>query len=415
MAGQNLSNIDKALKEFYLPRLQSTINEKRILMQRLERDAGKTDVSGRAAVVPINIRPSEAVGARGDESDSDIQLPTAQFQRYIEARINYKFNYGTIRMTHPTIVSAKSDKGSFVRVVGSEMDGIRRDAKNDYNRQLFGYGKGDLGTVASAASGSATSLVMDPGHRVKTNMVLDSHANAGSSTIVMDSVTVTAVSGNTLTVASVGSSTIDAGSILVRENTYDHEVMGLRGIVDNATKTSGIGTFTTSLHGVARGTYPEWNAQVSEHSTPGTAREISGDLIDQVLLDIQSNAEGEPSLGITSPTQFRKIGGLLTGDRRYGVEMTLEGGFTGVNWAGVPIVWDRDCPTDANGNHMLFLLTESSLKIYQLADWDFDDTDGAILHRRSGYAQYDATLFHYSQLGCLDPAENGVIRDLDAS
>ena len=415
MAGQNLSNIDAALKEFYLPRLQSTINTKRVLMTRLERDAGKTDVSGRRAVVPVNIRPSEGVGARGDEWDDNIQLPTAQFQRYAEVRISYKFNYGTIRMTHPTIVSAKSDKGSFVRVIGSEMDGIRRDMKNDTNRQLYGYGQGVLGTVNGASAAAVTTITMDPGHKIKVNQVLDSHTGAAVTTIAMDSKTVASVSGNTVVMSAAVGATIADNSVLVREDARGHEMMGLLGIVDSAAKASGIGTFVTTLHNISRSTYPEWNAQVSEHSTPGTARDITPALLDQMILDIQSNAEGEPTLGITSPTQWRKIGELMTPDRRYTTDQTLTGGFTAINWAGIPIVWDRDCPTDVNGNHMLFMLTEDTLKMYELADWDFDDTDGAILHRRSGYAQYDATLFHYSQFGCLDPAENGVIRDLSTT
>ena len=92
--------------------------------------------------------------------------------------------------------------------------------------------------------------------------------------------------------------------------------------------------------------------------------------------------------------------------------MNLEGGFQAIDWAGIPIVWDRDCPIDENGNDMLFSLDEADFAIYQLQDWDFDDLDGDVLHRVSGTAAYDATLFYYAELGCMDPGDQGVIRDL---
>jgi hypothetical protein len=416
---QNLTNFDAALKEFYLPRMRSTINTNRVLMSRLERDATKTDVSGRRAVFPVNIRPSQAVGARSDEG----ALPTAQNQTYTEVRVSYKYNYGTIRLSHPTIVASRNDKGAFIRVVGSEMSGIRRDLKNDINRQLFGWGLGSLGTVNGEVAAAATTIVMDPGHQIKVGMVLDSYTSTTCATQDMDGKTVSSVTGNTIVMTAVVGATIIDGSYVFRADVANtdavtaggYEMMGLMGIVDSAAKNSGIGAFVTTLQNVARGTYPEWNAQVLEDSTPGTSRDITADLIDEAQLQVMEQAEGECSLGITSTTQFRKIGHLLTPERRYGVNQTLEGGFKAIEWAGTPIVWDRDCPVDVNGNDMMFMLDESTLAIYELADWDFDDTDGAILHRREGYAQYDAHLYYYAQLGCTDPANNLVIRDLSRS
>lgn len=407
---QSVSNFDKALKEFYLPRLQSTINTNRILMTRLEREAGKTDASGRRATVAVNIQPSQAVGARADEE----ALPTAQHQRYTEVQISYKYNYGTIRISHPTIAASRNDKGAFVRVVGSEMDGIRRDLKNDVNRQLFGYQQGTIGVLAGAQNTDNEALVLKDGHQIKVNMVIDMYRTSASDDANkdLDSLAVSAVSGNTVTIANY-SQDLSANAYVYREDARNNEMMGLSGIVDDASKTSGIGAFVTTLHGVVRGTYPQWNAQVLENSTANTGREITEDLLDTAQLQVMEQAEGNTSLGITSTTQFRKIAHLMTPDRRYSPNnMTLEGGFKAIEWAGTPIVWDRDCPTDVNGNHMLFLIDESTLALYQLADWDFDDTDGSILHRRAGYAQYDAQLFYYAQLGCLDPSNNAVIRDL---
>ena len=159
------------LKEFYLPRLTSTINEKRVLMSRLERDTSKTDVSGRHARLPVNIRPSQAIGARAD-ADGGPSLPTPQSQTYIELIIGYAHNYGTVRVTHPVIQASRNDRGSFIRAIGSEMDGIRRDLRNDVNRQLFGDGTGAIAACTAADNGSGV-LTVSAGHKLKIGLVIE--------------------------------------------------------------------------------------------------------------------------------------------------------------------------------------------------------------------------------------------------
>ena len=404
------TGFNAALKEFYLPRFLSTINENRILMSRLERDTSKTDVSGRHARVPVNIRPSQAIGARADSS-SGPALPTPQSQTWVEVQIGYAFNYGTVRITHPVIQASRNDRGAFLRAVGSEMDGIRRDLKNDINRQLFGDGNGVLGISVGNGS-SATSLVLQAGHKVKVGMVLDSFAAKSGGSAEIDSQSVSALATSTNT-ATIGSDSWSDDSYIYREDSRANEMMGLLGIVDaNSADT----TFVSTLQNVARATYPEWDAQVLANG--GTARALTEDLLDQAILQTEEQADADVSLMITSSTQFRKIGQMLTPDRRYSPTMELDGGFTAINWANIPIVWDRDCPRtsqvvqNASDTDMLFGLDESSLAIYQLADWDFDDTDGNVMHRRQDVAAYDATLFYYGQLGTTDPANNFVIRDL---
>ena len=398
------------LKEFYLPRLTSTINEKRVLMSRLERDTSKTDVSGRHARLPVNIRPSQAIGARAD-ADGGPSLPTPQSQTYVELIIGYAHNYGTVRVTHPVIQASRNDRGSFIRAIGSEMDGIRRDLRNDVNRQLFGDGSGVLAANTAVDDGSGV-LTVSAGHKLKIGMVIEAFTEKTGGSQNDGDMTVSAVNTSGTAVSVTGASTnIADNDYLFRKGNRGNEMMGLLGIVDD-------GTYASTLQGIVRGTYPEWNSTVLSNS--GTARGISEDLLDNSLLQSEENSESEISLMITSSTQWRKIGQMMTPDRRYSTNMELPGGFTAISWAGVPIVWDRDCPRygqvshDANAvdTDFLFGLDESQLALYQLADWDFDDTDGNVLHRRQDVAAYDATLFYYGQLGTVDASKHFVIRDL---
>jgi len=253
--------------------------------------------------------------------------------------------------------------------------------------------------------------------KVVKNSFIEASATKNSSNLTLGNNSdsqADAVSGNSITLsAAPGSPGIGDGDFIFRKGSVGNEMMGLLGIVDsNAAST----TFKQTLQAIDRSVYPEWDAQVFENS--GTARAITEDLLDQAILDTQSSQEGETSLMVTSPTQFRKIGQLLTPDRRYSPSMELDGGFTAINWAGVPIFWDRDCPrmgqfvNNAADTDMLFGLDESQMMIFQLADWDFDDTDGNVLHRRQDVAAYDATLYYYANLGCMDPSKQFVIRDL---
>jgi hypothetical protein len=251
-------------------------------------------------------------------------------------------------------------------------------------------------------------------------LVIDSWDSLTAGTKAIDSNTVTAV---TATTATITSATFGTGNFIVREDSMVgtvsvyayYEMMGLQGIVDDFSKTAGIGAFCQTLQGIDRNVYTEWNSNIMEHSTPGTARAISAPLLDEAVLLPQEESGKKPSIGITSPLQWRRIGDLLVGDRRYTDTMDLEGGFTAIQWAGVPITWDSDCHMDVNGNDMLYLLHEDDLHRYQLADWSWDDEDGNVLHRNEGFATYNATLYYYGNFGTTDPNGHCVVRDLSRS
>jgi hypothetical protein len=411
----NLANIESALKYLYLPRLQSTINTRNVLSARLQTNTDLTTVSGRSAVVPINIRPSQAIGARADEGD----LPAPQNQTYVECRIPYKYNYATIRISHQAIAAARNDEGSFIRVVSSEMEGIERDLRNDLNRQHFGAGEGSLGSILSVDN-SANTITMDSDtHAIKAGMLIDVWTNAaGAHAARYAALTVATVAGAVVTVNAATITAITSSDWVTRTGSRGagvgdanrYERMGLAGIVNNN---------NDAFQNITRSAYPEWKAQVFEHATPGTDRVITATILDDALLTIEEQGEGQVTFGITNRVQYRRIADLMTAQRRYtpGDQQKFEGGFTAIEWGGVPIVFDRDCHSQdnaaANGDDdVLYFLDEDTLGFYELSDFDFDDEDGNVLHRQQGKAHYDATLFKYGNMGCTDPGNNGVIKDL---
>ena len=65
-------------------------------------------------------------------------LPSADRQRYSQAKENLAFLYHTIKVSGPAKQLTRNDTGSFVRALESEISGAEKDLKNDCARQAFG-------------------------------------------------------------------------------------------------------------------------------------------------------------------------------------------------------------------------------------------------------------------------------------
>ena len=390
---QDLTNFDAALKEWYGPRMNATVNEKRILLSRFRRNADPTMISGRRVVIPVNIRGSQSLGARSGAGPT----PAPQRQTITEMRVTMNYLYGTIQFDLPTILASRNDAGAFARVMDAEMKGIRRDAQNDLNRQMFGDSLGSLGTVNGAVTAS-TAVTVDTGHDIKAGMIVDIYTDSGgdpSTTRTIDSVQVTATTATTLTMGAA--ITVADGEHVIREDARGQEILGLDAIVDNDTGT---------IYNISRGTFPEWQAnEVDASSAP-----LDLDLMQNAWLTAEEEGEGDISLIVTDYTQWRKYGNLLVGDRRFPTALTLDGGFVALDFNGKPVVPDRDCQVQR-----MYFLDEDTFTIYEMtAGWQWDETDGRILHKVSRQAAYEALLYNFLELACDDPKNNSRIITLAA-
>jgi len=383
------SGFDRALKELYAPAMNDMpVNKKRVLLSRIQKDASKRSLVGRRFLEPINMRGSQALGARA----SGGATPTSGSQTIIEALIPPTYNYGVVEFNLPTIFASRNDSGAFARVMDVEMGGMRRDAQNDQNRQLHGNGLGSLGT-ANGAGGGVTTLIID----VKVGMPIDMYTDSSgdpSTTQQLNSVTVSSVSGTTVILATT--ETWSDGAHVLREDNRANEITGIKAAVDSS------GTYM----GIARATYSEWGSQ---EVNAGSA-EISDALIMQTILAAEEQGEGDVGLLVGDYTQFRKYGNSLTADRRYGVSMTLPSGFVGIEVANATFVPDRDCDALT-----VYALDMSTFTYLQMSDgWEWDDTDGSILHRQEGGVSYEGVLVNYGELYCNDPAANAKLHTLAA-
>ena len=87
--------------------------------------------------------------------------------------------------------------------------------------------------------------------------------------------------------------------------------------------------------------------------------------------------------------------------------MELDGGWTGLDYNGIPLLVDNDA---IDGE--IHYLTTKDLQIYRMSDYEWMQKDGAILSRISGYDMYEAVIYRYAEFGVTNRATQAVLCDL---
>ena len=131
-----LATYDEALKNMYLPAIQEYLNHDTILADKI--DINEKDVSGKLAYIENHYGRSTGIGARADGG----ALPAADYQKFKKSEVTVKYNYGRVTFTGPTIAATRDERGSYAKVVESEIEGIVKDLMKDINRQMWGVGYG---------------------------------------------------------------------------------------------------------------------------------------------------------------------------------------------------------------------------------------------------------------------------------
>ncbi len=196
--------------------------------------------------------------------------------------------------------------------------------------------------------------------------------------------------------------------------------MGLRGIVTDEDLDE-IGIFDASsqvglktndpLQGLDVSTYAWFKAYVDKHSAGRYAgqRALTLDLMQKMFDKVETKAGKDygPDLILTTKAIKREYLSLMQADRRNINTMTLDGGWSALDYNGIPLTVDDDA---IDGE--MYFLTAKDIQLYRMSDYDWMDKDGSVLARLSGYDAYEAVLFLYAELGCSRRNSHGVIADI---
>ena len=445
-----LSNYTEVLKTFYLPAIREQLNHGTILSDILQ--VNTEDVAGKDASIEMHHGRTKGTGARKDGG----LMPEADYQKHKVATVPCKYNYGRVTFSGPTIAATRDEKGSYARVIDNEITGVVKDLQKEVNRQYWGCGYGVIGRWRS--TGSGTSYTLQKKYRANSvggdafgstfgakyleennggvPVVLGSYSSGWPITVDATDIDVSAIAesadydtitctdpsvteaAGTYYIRPATSQTDDAGAAGVAR----FEMMGLRGMItdenpDDICITDGVGgsgaglKTSDPLQGLDVDTYSWWKSNVDTHSAGRYLgqRSLSLNLMQKMFDKVETKAGKDygPDMILTTKSIRREYLDLMQADRRNVNTMTLDGGWTALEFNGIPLTVDDD----AIDGEMYFLTTKDIQK-YRMSDYDWMDKDGSILARISGYDAYEAILFLYQELGCSRRNSHGVICDL---
>ena len=447
-----LSNYDEVLKTFYLPAIQEQLNNDTILADII--DTNETDVSGKDAKIECHYGRTKGTGARADGG----ALPEADYQKFKMVTVPMRYNYGRVTFSGPTIAATRDEKGAYARVITTEIEGVVTDLQKEINRQLWGCGYGVLARWATGDTSSITLNKLYTGNAIggdgfgSTFGAKYFEENAGGTpayptgTSSITAITVDDTDINVTVIDSTSSALIDtitcteaigvtevAGTYYVRLGSARSatsvtaagfsrlEMMGLRGICTNTDldeialyndETTRLATPNDPFQSLAVSGNAWWKSIIDAHSSGRYAgqRALTLNLMQTMFdkVELKAGKDYGPDLILTTHAIRREYLEIMQADRRNVNTMELDGGWTALDYNGVPLMVDPDA---IDGE--IYFLTSKDLSIYRMSDYDWMTKDGAVLSRISGYDAYEAVLFRYAEFGCRRRNSQGVLCDID--
>lgn len=388
-----LTTVNNIAKEIYQGKIRNQLNEESIGFKRIERtsEGVESQVGGKYVTFPIKVRRNSGIGYRNELE----QLMAAGQQGYLSVRIGLKYGYGRVRLSGQVMDLVESNYQAFANAMDLEMNGIKNDIAKDINRIFYGDG---TGTVATATAGLNNTVTVASTQYLEVGMKIDILDATGVTPRVSNR-EITGIAGLVVTFdGASATTTVVTTDIIVRTGNFGREPQGLKSLV----------AATGTLFNVDPTTDPVWKAYVNSNS--GTPRALSEGLMILGTDEVRRQGGGKTSLILTSLGVRRAYFSLLSQQRRYTDVKTFDGGIQGLafhNGREIPVVDDLDCPAG-----VMYLLDESSFKIYRDKDWSWLNQDGDIWKWVTDYDAFEAILKQYWEIGIHSRNANGVIKDI---
>ncbi|HYE80376.1 MAG TPA: phage major capsid protein, partial [bacterium] len=210
----------------------------------------------------------------------------------------------------------------------------------------------------------------------------------------------------TITVSAGTRSGTADGDYIILDGSVGLSPMGIRGIIDDGNPPG----LTGGLQGLAVASHGYWKAQVFTGATAGTKEDLTLARMQEPLSAIATNSdfdESDVKFLLSNYNVRDKYVSLLVSEKRFVNTMKLDGGFTGVEFNGIPLVVDPQCDRSK-----IWYVVPESLRIFRTSDFDWMDKDGAVLNRVANKDAYEAVLFHYGNLGTIARNACAVLEDI---
>ncbi len=419
---QTMATADAILQNYYLPVVREMVNQRAILLfgyepseleagagtmnaamgetinyQGISRDASQVEFAGRQWIIALHTSRNESGSARAEGGT----LPTPGQQGWADLQDSVKKLYKQIQVTGFALEVSERNVGAYLRLLEAETMGAVNDLRKDMNRQAFGDQRG---TLANITADGANTFTVDNLQYLRVGMFIDL-VNSSTDAVLASNIQITAINASTRVVTYSGSdvATTPGTHVPCLNGNWKNELNGLRKITRSDL------TQNFSLHGVdssvAGNEY--WKAKQQDGGNT-TFDEDQG----QLLLD-QIGAEGwETDLIVTTRGIRRRYVNTLKAQKRWNDANagTMHGGFKYIDYNGLPLVFDDDCPKQ----HMFFLDTDAFLWVNLNGDFRWMARDGAVLRKVESpdLDAYKGTLYKYCDLAVQRRKTQGVTYNL---
>ena len=374
-----LNSAENVLKEVYLGVIAEQINSKtNPLFGRIKKSSRNIVGKEVRMVAPVGINGGIMAG---DETST---LPSGLERPYLSFVAPLKNLYGRFEISDKAIRSSANDATSFVNLLQDGMEALLKASTFNLSRMVYGDGTSCLGTLSLSSGKLYTDRLGDvlPGLNVD---VFDSDGDIVSENNVVTSVNY-ATGELKFNKVNTSVSTLTTAYLYVH-NSKDKEIVGLRGIANNAT-----------LYGVTRANYPIMNA---EKFTGTVSTAFDEDYVQSVIDKLELNGTAVNFINCSYELK-RLYQRYLTLYKKNIAYTTLEDGMKVLTHCGIPIV-----PTAHLAAGEAFFLNTDDFTFYQLGDWRWlENESGRILQQNATKPTYAATLVKYTELVCQKP--NGV-------
>ena len=379
-----LTNANNALKTYYLGVLANQLNVGiNPFLAKIEHTS--TDVYGKEIkkLAPYGINGGISSGSETDP------LPAVGGNQYAEFVLTLKNLYGQIEISDKAIRASQNSVGAFVNLLNAEMEGLLHASKYNFGRMLFGDGTGRLSQVTEATTGNTFNVAnIRP---FMEGMIVDFRERTGKLHEELRGSRIISVDRKNKAIVIDKSTDDEVGAKcnVVIQGSYGNEITGIDAIFES-----------DMLYGLDKCDYT--------FLQPYLATEEGGvtpEAIQRAIDAIEINAGSAIDIIMCSHDVRNSYVHNMTENRVNVDYMTIDGGFSAISYAGIPMVADRFI---ADGT--MYLLNTPDFKLYQLCDWRWlEGEGGTVLHQIPGKPAYTATLVKYADLLCDHPAGQGKI------
>ena len=377
---QTLSNMEKALKENYLPVWRNGLTtEPSPLLSKIKKVPLKSDKI--VATAPIGLSGGFGFGAEGMATPAAGRVQFERFEtRAKDMYVNIAISAKAVRLT--------GSGGAMANALDTEVKAAYETAKWNVGRSLFGNGDG----VLSKCTCDGTNVItVEDAKFMKEGLIIDIMNDdkvhkAGIRILAVDRV------GKKITVTENVTNPSGQASITV-QNSYKKEITGLGAIFDEK---------VTNIYGVDRTN----NAYLfpTVIGTDETANEINDGVLWDAVEQAETYKNSKIDLMLMGRNAYKSyVDYLRTNNTRIEtITKEIVGGFKSLAFAfgnrEIDMVYEQFVPENE-----VWCIESGALELHT-QEWDFADLQGGgIFNLMENSSVYRALLANYGDLICTNP------------